>query len=59
MPIRKGIVLINPSTIGGKVIMFPVLFIIIALICFGYAFFMFHTFSHYDKLADENSKESK
>lgn len=58
--IKKGIMLVNPSSIGSKVTYFPFVFILMALICFAYAIFMKVKLPDYDAmLAEYDHKDKK
>jgi hypothetical protein len=46
----KGVEITHPSQIGGVIYFFPICFVIMGLICIGYAIFMKTQMGDYDSI---------
>ena len=55
LPITKGIYIGNPSKLGSPMYLFPVLFFLMGISCFGYAVYMKIRLYEYDALLSHNS----
>lgn len=50
MRIKKGVMIVNPSALGSAVYFYPVVYIIMGLICFAFTIFMKVKLADYDAL---------
>lgn len=53
MRIKKGVLVVNPSSIGSAVYFYPFTYAIMGLMCFAFAVFMKIKLPDYDALLSE------
>jgi len=52
MRIRKGVELVMPSALGGKIWFFPIVYLFMGITCIAYGIFLKVKFPGYDELME-------